>query len=518
MSEAEPTSDASEYRVCRGWSNRILIAALAGILFLTLYPFEFSPHANLPVGRSPVLLGVVNKGGGVFDVVLNILLFLPFGFGLAAKLRKKGKPRPSVLLGTWLAGAFLSYCIEFLQIYIPARDSGWEDVFSNSAGAAVGCIAFLALGESVLRVLSSVERAINAWLPARRAFAISLLCFAAWAFYSVHLEKQSHFDTWSRDDFLVFGNDATGRRPWKGNLFQVEIWSRAADSAAARQLTQAGNSVSPIGPPLVRFDFSSLPPGQEGAQLDIPLALPAASATPHNSNQLEASFDGAHLVASSLPVSDLVADLQQTNQFSVRVLFAPNDIANSSGRIVAISSPSGVPNLYVGQNDGELVFWFRNNLSVKRPALGWQISKLLVPGQTRDLLFSFDGSNIRLYVAGKKLQDRYWGPGTAFAGLFRRVKQGELNGYRDIFYGVVFLPIGCFFGIAARRLDRRKPTALLSAGLVSLLLPLILELELVALDHRSFSLTNFRLSVGMVLAGLLWINADRAHRSKAVQA
>src|ERR1700720_604060 len=111
------------------WSNRILSLAVAGILFLTLYPFRFSLHTSPSLNGSPFLLVSGGKSNGAFNAFLNISLFVPFGFGLSQKLREKGNSWAAILLLTILAGAFFSYCIELMQIYIPTRDSGWEDVF-----------------------------------------------------------------------------------------------------------------------------------------------------------------------------------------------------------------------------------------------------------------------------------------------------------------------------------------------------------------------------------------------------
>jgi hypothetical protein len=72
------------------WSNRILILAIAGILFLTLYPFRFDFHAPARM-VSPFLLGKGFKVHGLYDAFLNVLLFTPFGFGLAEKLSVAGR-------------------------------------------------------------------------------------------------------------------------------------------------------------------------------------------------------------------------------------------------------------------------------------------------------------------------------------------------------------------------------------------------------------------------------------------
>jgi glycopeptide antibiotics resistance protein len=490
----------------RGWSNRVLIAALAGILFLTLYPFEFSLHTKLTPGASPFFLGRADKGGGLLDIVLNIFLFLPFGFALAAKLRTKGKSWLMVLFCTWSAGTLLSYGIEFLQIYIPARDSGWEDVVTNSTGSVIGFFAFEFCGKTASKLLSAWEQSVEAWLTLRRASVILFVYFGACTLYSIPLQNQTHLGNWSPNCFLVFGNDATGRHAWRGKLARAEIWDRAIGGDLAERLAR-GKAASPVADgALAKFDFSSMPPNQDNAALFVPM-LPQMTPAPH-SHGSEAPVDATSSFASSQPVPNLISRLQRTNQFSIRVVFEPADINNSDGRIVSISEPSGLSDLYLRQEDASLIFWFRNKISVERPALAWTISNLLEPGETRDLLFSYDGSDLHLYVDGRKLQDRYLGPGAAFAEQFRRVKQGELNGYKDIYYAAVFLPIGCLLGMAARRAPWRQLPLLIPFSLSLLLGPLILESVLSRISERSFSVTNLVLSIGMILVGILWIKAD----------
>ena len=151
-SELKPRKSSSS------WSNRILALSVAGILFLTLYPFRFSLHANPQLNGFPFFLVSGGKSSGPLNALLNILLFVPFGFGLSQKLREKGRSQTAILLFTTLAGAFLSYCIEFAQIYIPTRDSGWEDVFTNATGSMVGYFTFALVGESILNSMSQIEK------------------------------------------------------------------------------------------------------------------------------------------------------------------------------------------------------------------------------------------------------------------------------------------------------------------------------------------------------------------------
>src|ERR1700740_1580765 len=82
------------------WSNRILALAVTGILFLTLYPFRFSLHANPALNGSPFLLVSGGKSTGPLVAFLNISLFVPFGFGLSQTLREKRKSWATILLRT----------------------------------------------------------------------------------------------------------------------------------------------------------------------------------------------------------------------------------------------------------------------------------------------------------------------------------------------------------------------------------------------------------------------------------
>src|SRR6516225_6698847 len=142
------------------WSTRILVLGLAGILFLTLYPFRFAVPSSVLMHGSPFLLGASEKAKPL-DILLNVLLFVPFGFGLAARVKKIGTGRLATVILTWAAGALLSYVIEFLQLFVPGRSSGWDDVVTNSLGAFVGAIIFQICGVALLNLVRNFEKALD---------------------------------------------------------------------------------------------------------------------------------------------------------------------------------------------------------------------------------------------------------------------------------------------------------------------------------------------------------------------
>lgn len=103
----------------------LLAATLSVILIVTLIP-SWSGE------RGSFITCPICEERGLADVVLNILLFVPFGLVLG----QFGKRQHHVLI----VSALLSAGIEFAQSYIPGRDAAAFDIVFNTAGAAVGVI------------------------------------------------------------------------------------------------------------------------------------------------------------------------------------------------------------------------------------------------------------------------------------------------------------------------------------------------------------------------------------------
>jgi hypothetical protein len=496
------------------WSNRILILAVAGILFLTLYPFRFDFHTPSGI-PSPFLLGRSLKISGFYNAFLNILLFTPLGFGLAEKLSERGKSRRFTFVAVLIAGALFSYGIEFLQIYIPERDSGWEDVVTNSTGSVVGFLLFEGLGRTLLPILFACERALTAVLSGWRVALLLLLYFGFWFAASIHLQRESGLSNWNPDSLLVIGNDAAGKNAWTGQIRLVQIGDRAMSNDQVKRVL-AAESVNITVPGLrASFDLSSATPLHD--QLNF---LPNLVWTPRIPAHLETNslvLDGSTWLSSSVNVADLIQDLRRSNQFTIRIVCTPGTTNGVDARILSVSQPSGLVDLTVRQEGTALLFWFRNGISVRRSLLAWRVPDVFRMGEVRDVLYSYDGSNLSLYIDGELQPARYkLGPAAALAVFLRRVKPNELSGYHDIYYALVFFLGGVLLGMVARRLARNKLAGYLILGMVTLAVPLFLELVLVRVSGRWFSFANVLLSIGLLIAGAVWINADRRSIQSAV--
>ncbi len=113
---------------------------------ITLAPFHFA--ASPQHGLSAVWTWS--------DLVMNVLMFLPFGF-VYQMTRPAGAPAPfgRVLL----LGAALSAVVETAQLFEPTRYTSLFDIATNALGAAVGSTAYLVAlkrvqGENAVRTLA----------------------------------------------------------------------------------------------------------------------------------------------------------------------------------------------------------------------------------------------------------------------------------------------------------------------------------------------------------------------------
>ena len=323
-----------------GLSNRIVLLALTGVFFLTLFPFHFVLQGKLLPGSSTFLLGTGQKADSALNIFLNIFLFVPFGFGLSEKLHEKGWSWRQSLFATWIVGALTSYSIEFLQIYIPARDSGWEDVVTNGAGAALGSLFFTLCGRSIIDYLLRLEQHLRASLTLRRVIVILSIYFALWFVVSALLQKQTRLADWSPQSRLYLaGEPQIGAAPhWKGTVSALKMWNLALSDQDARTQTSGEVPDAAKQSLVASYDFSSYNRIQD--QLGL---LPDLSWSPHIPPVAEVrgvEFDGHTWLGSKVSISSAIQAFEQTNQFSLLIACTPA-ASTADQRIISFVGPSG---------------------------------------------------------------------------------------------------------------------------------------------------------------------------------
>lgn len=127
----------------------------AGILLIASQTLVPHPELQEQVGRTP-LWCIVCGDLGALDFFLNIVLFIPYGFGL----RLQGRSR----LGSQVLICATTFTIELLQFkLIAGRDASLGDLLTNSLGGALG----IRLAETWPHLL------LPTWRAARRLLVVA---------------------------------------------------------------------------------------------------------------------------------------------------------------------------------------------------------------------------------------------------------------------------------------------------------------------------------------------------------
>ena len=157
---------------------RALLIVVALIVYGCLYPFSFQPFP--PAGGSlfwhawpaAVTISVAR------DVIINVLLYLPFGILAFLALDRLQNTWLHLLIPILLA-CCLSTTLEFLQLMDFTRTSSVFDVVCNTTGAAVGSLAGRFYAGPVTRFVTRTEEDVA------RAPTVPLLLFCFWLGYQV---------------------------------------------------------------------------------------------------------------------------------------------------------------------------------------------------------------------------------------------------------------------------------------------------------------------------------------------
>ena len=103
----------------------------------------------------------------------------------------------------------------------------------------------------------------------------------------------------------------------------------------------------------------------------------------------------------------------------------------------------------------------------------------------------------------------YLSPGAAGVGDLTRIKTDELVAYSGLYKSLVFLPLGFLLGLGIRKVSRRDSIYKLGvAALPSCSRLILLETLLVEVSGRRPSILQLLTSIGLTVAGMIWMNLD----------
>ena len=145
------------------------------IIYGSLYPFSGWSHASSPLFS--FLTAPVPEHLSRPDVLTNVFAYIPLGVLLVTGFRLHSGTM-SVVMATTL-GAVLSFAMESVQMFLPARISSNIDLTTNIAGTLIGAVLALAVRQDTLFRLS-LRRTREEWFEPGLATDIALFAVALW--------------------------------------------------------------------------------------------------------------------------------------------------------------------------------------------------------------------------------------------------------------------------------------------------------------------------------------------------
>jgi len=366
-------------------SARLLMIWLLCIVAGTLAPFNFVTPA---VEHGPTMFQYGAFERDPVHFVLNMFLFMPIGVLMHHEERTRSTRWLRIVVLAGIVGFSISAAVEYLQAFLPTRDSSLFDLLANTAGAMIGVAADRRWGAAVATHFARLRAATSSAMLAGLIGGFLVVALMI----SGTLQAGTRLSNWNSAYPLVIGNEQTGDRPWRGRLFALEITDAATPAASVHQFS-AGESVVLPGTPIASFAFDGGPPFKDasGHLGDLEWTEP-----PQAPDRGGISLDGRSWLRSGEPASGLVRRLRKTNAFTLRVECATDD-TNQDGpaRIVSNSLSPFLRNFTLGQQGSDLVFRLR---TPDTGANGYPL-EIYVPGvfgdrEAHEILVTYDGATL----------------------------------------------------------------------------------------------------------------------------
>jgi glycopeptide antibiotics resistance protein len=348
---------ASGIAPAAAWKSRLWIY-LFYLAVLTLAPYHpFLRTVGLLLRSRPLDVLQEILYFSPVDMLNNFILFLPFGFliPLAFPVRFGGNSA-NHLVRTVGAGLTVSACIETAQLFLPGRSTTINDLLMNGLGTVVG-FRLASVWSSGVRpnpVLGTKrKRRMAAVLAALYGLALAALC--------VWPAVRNGFQSWKEGFPLIVGNEATGDRPWKGDIAELSL--SGGSSVESGDGDRIPEDSSDRGGPASLFAFSF----REGKGDTVHSRTPDGKPFRMTAPNLEWSGDGSGIrLTGERPLKNvesadfITRSLRRSSRMFLSVRVRSTDSGQTGpARIVTLSGGTLERNFTLAQDGVDLVFRVR---------------------------------------------------------------------------------------------------------------------------------------------------------------
>lgn len=365
------------------WFPLIMLAGLLFLVYMRLVPFQVVWDGRLPLER------VTWKALTIFDIPINILFILPFGFGLAGTLARFGWSTRAVGRGTILIGLLISLIFESIQIVMPEREPSLADLLANFFGLVAGYGLYRAWD-------FGWARSIETYVTTRNLIIGLAIYGVGVASLTAYLHWTTGFSNWDTGFPLVVGNEAAGFREWIGEVDQLAFLDRALDDDAARATLAGAPPVEWLADYALRGDE----PYQDTRGALPPLWWQSGPRSPQPATGVAVGL--GQWLATTGPVAALTSRVQATDELTIGLTIrSARQVQSGPARIVTVSADALRRNLTLGQQGEALVIRLRTPATgenANRPEI--QAAGVFNDSRRQPILLVYKRPQVRLYLEG----------------------------------------------------------------------------------------------------------------------
>ena len=459
----------------------IVIISSFIVFFATLYPFNFQFSSSWSIRE---LFVDFNNSSFFQDQVNNVLLFMPFGFGLASILQRKGVKLLGQVITVIFLSAALSLTVEVLQTLIPSRSPTPSDIFNNSFGGFLGLLCFYIYGsKSFSTALKALENSRTSHSMTKMlGFFISYIFLAF--LISIPWQGMTDLNSWDNSFHLVLGNEATGDRPWEGHISQLYISDRAISQNEVKQVLSNDNYLRQKKDSLLAdYQLTRIQNNYQdrtGHLPDLVWKGEKPLETQNDLKQEEAPFSSSHWLKTTLPATTLSQKISKTSEFTISTNITTANIQQTGpARIISLSADGQHRNFTLGQQEDNLEFRVRTPLTGSNASdLKLKVPDAFTSKNSHHIVITYSNATLGIYI--DSLQSYH------SLHLLELIPKQQVLFY----YGITFIPLGVCLALLTT-LAKRKINFYRLLLWTGILLPsIILEATLIGGSGKSFSLKN----------------------------
>ena len=440
-------------------SQTIIVLSSFIILLVTLLPFDFTYPDTFSWDDLRTILTTVSSPG---DILVNLALFMPFGWGITALfVTKKVSLFKNILLTLFISFCFSSI-VEILQIFLLLRRTSISDVICNSLSGFLGGVLFLLVRNRLRKINVSFNQRlflnffIITWLIYLLTIGISL----------ISLKDATKLGNWDSQFPLMIGNERTGDRPWTGEMSYFYISDRFLSSSIIENFLTHNNHSSMVQDYLLgAYVFN----GTKLQYSDILGSLPNLvwqEKPVASTNKLSINLDKNNWLQTAIPPKQLTKKIQNNSQFTIITkIKKQNRQQSGEGRIFSLSQNIYQRNISLEQSAKDLKLRLRSPLignNGRNPEL--ILKNFFDEISEHQIAIAYNGKQLKIYLDNiDNLYDLKFNSEAAlfwsvfyFLGSKTPLYIDKSSFYNFLYRDLLFIPFGFLLALILIFLPKNK--------------------------------------------------------------